>query len=185
MELFHDGLGKPINRRSEKLPVDLGKIPYLNGGLFDVHELEMQFDKIKIDDDAFERIFTFFDKWEWHLDTREHAEGRTINPDVIGYIFEKYINDRASMGAYYTKEDITDYIGKNTIIPFLFDETERSYKQGFKPESELWNSLKQSSDTYIYDAVKKGVPKDGDLFADLPQDIQAGFQRNVATYIVK
>ena len=147
LELFHDGLGKPIDKRSEELPVDMGKIPYLNGGLFDVHELEVQFDKIKIDDDAFERIFTFFDKWEWHLDTREHAEGRTINPDVIGYIFEKYINDRASMGAYYTKEDITDYIGKNTIIPFLFDETERSYKQGFKPENELWNSLKQSGDT--------------------------------------
>lgn len=33
------------------------------------------------------------------------------------------------MGAYYTKEDITEYIGKNTIIPFLFDETERHYKK--------------------------------------------------------
>ena len=45
------------------------------------------------EDNAFERIFEFFDNWEWHLDTREHTEGKTINPDVIGYIFEKYIND--------------------------------------------------------------------------------------------
>jgi hypothetical protein len=35
---------------------------------------------------------------------------------VLGYIFEKYINQR-QMGAYYTKEDITGYISQNVIIP--------------------------------------------------------------------
>ena len=158
LELFHDGLGKPIDRRPQELPIDMGKIPYLNGGLFDVHELEKQFNDINIDDEAFERIFNFFDQWNWHLDTNIEATGRDINPDVIGYIFEKYINDRAAMGAYYTKEDITEYIGKNTIIPFLFDETERHYKKAFKTEgtqneAELWRFLKNSGDTYIYDAV--------------------------------
>lgn len=185
LELFHDGLGQPIDKRSDGLPVELGRIPYLNGGLFDVHELERQFDAIQIDDVAFEKVFKFFDEWEWHLDTREHAEGKTINPDVIGYIFEKYINDRAAMGAYYTKEDITDYIGKNTIIPFLFDETERHYKEGFKPESELWNTLKTSGDTYIYDAVKYGASKEGGLFDDLPADVQTGFQPSLEKQVVK
>ena len=45
--------------------------------------------------------------------------------------FEKYINDRASMGAYYTKEDITEYISKNTIIPFLFDKVKAKVKNAF------------------------------------------------------
>jgi len=134
LELFHDGLGQPKPKRKERLPVALGKIPYLNGGLFDVHELEKQFDTIQINDDAFEHLFSFFDQWNWHLDTSIEATGKDINPDVIGYIFEKYINDRASMGAYYTKEDITDYIGKNTILPYLFDETQRHYKTPFAPD---------------------------------------------------
>ena len=112
LQLFHSGLGKPENKRTDPPPVDLGKIPYLNGGLFDVHALERQFEKIHISDEAFKKIFDFFDQWNWHLDNRVQASGRDINPDVIGYIFEKYINDRAAMGAYYTKEDITDYIGK-------------------------------------------------------------------------
>ena len=185
LELFHDGLGKPINKRNENLPVELGTIPYLNGGLFDVHELERQFEEIHIDDDAFERIFKFFDKWNWHLDTREHAEGDTINPDVIGYIFEKYINDRAAMGAYYTKEDITDYIGKNTIIPFLFDETERHYKAGFKSDGELWSFLKESGNTYIYDAVKHGVPQKGGLFDDLPKEVKRGLKPELENQVVK
>lgn len=185
LALFHDGLGKPVDKRADSIPVELGKIPYLNGGLFDVHELEQQFDSINIEDKAFEKIFEFFDRWEWHLDTREHAGGKTINPDVIGYIFEKYINDRAAMGAYYTKEDITDYIGKNTIIPFLFDETERHYKDAFKPGNELWSSLKASGDTYIYDAVKYGVPKEGDLFDDLPDEVKAGFLPELEKQVVE
>ncbi|HEX8069218.1 MAG TPA: hypothetical protein VF546_04640, partial [Pyrinomonadaceae bacterium] len=38
LKLFHDGLGKP--ERSAQLEELLGKVPYLNGGLFDVHTLE-------------------------------------------------------------------------------------------------------------------------------------------------
>ena len=184
LELFHDGLGKPEKHRHEH-PIALGKIPYLNGGLFDVHELEQQFSEINISDDAFTKLFGFFDQWNWHLDNSIEATGRDINPDVIGYIFEKYINDRASMGAYYTKEDITDYIGKNTIIPFLFDETERHYKKGFEADSELWDTLKQSGDTYIYDAVKKGIPQEGGLFDDLPKEIKKGFQPGIEKEIVQ
>ncbi len=184
IELFHDGLGKPKVDRGEH-PINLGKVPYLNGGLFDIHDLERQFDAIDISDDAFEKLFEFFDQWDWHLDNRFEATGKDINPDVIGYIFEKYINDRASMGAYYTKEDITDYIGKNTIIPFLFDETERNYKKGFDKSGELWTILSQSGDTYIYEAVKNGVPQKGGLFDDLPDDIKDGFRPDLENEIIK
>jgi len=166
LALFHQGLGSPD--QSDELKNEIGKIPYLNGGLFDVHELEKLYENIDISDTAFEAIFNFFDQYNWHLDTRIIASGKDINPDVIGFIFEKYINDRAQMGAYYTKEDITDYISKNCIIPFLFDETERKYAKAFKPESEIWEMLKESGDTYIYDAVKKGV----DL--PLPKEIEIG-----------
>ncbi|MGC9354814.1 MAG: Eco57I restriction-modification methylase domain-containing protein, partial [Mariniphaga sp.] len=185
LELFHDGLGRHPQNRKEKHPVDLGNIPYLNGGLFDVHELEEQFREININDEAFEKIFGFFDQWNWHLDYREESEGKDINPDVIGYIFEKYINDRAAMGAYYTKEDITDYIGKNTIIPFLFDEAQRQYKKAFNADGEIWKLLKNSGDTYIYDAVKYGVPKEGGLFDDLPDEVRAGFLPELEQKVVE
>ncbi len=155
LSLFHKGLGAP--NHSTELKQEIGKIPYLNGGLFDTHELEKVYDSIDIDDKAFERIFDFFDQYEWHLDTRITATGRDINPDVIGYIFEKYINDRAQMGAYYTKEDITDYIGKNSIVPWLFDETQKEYSKAFSADGEIWSRLKSSEDEYIYDAVKRGV----------------------------
>ena len=62
------------------------------------------------------------------------------------------------MGAYYTKEDITEYIGKNCIIPFLVDEVAKtSSGKEFKSNGFVWDTLKNSGDKYIYDAVKKGV----------------------------
>jgi len=152
--LFHQGLNE--SNQKEEIKIEIGKIPYLNGGLFDEHELEKMYKSIDIEDKAFERIFDFFDQYEWHLDTRVTASGKDINPDVIGYIFEKYINDRADMGAYYTKEDITDYISKNSILPYLFEETKRQYPKAFINDGEIWQAVKQSNDNYIYDAVKKG-----------------------------
>ncbi len=153
--LFHKGLGHPD--RTPELENKLGKVPYLNGGLFDVHKLETKHPDLKIKDDAFERLFEFFDEYNWYLDNRKQASGKDINPDVIGYIFEKYINDRADMGAYYTQEDITDYISKNCIIPWLFDEMKGHYTNAFGAKGEVWTKLKGIGDTYIYDAVKTGI----------------------------
>ncbi|KWT92173.1 Eco57I restriction-modification methylase domain-containing protein [Candidatus Magnetominusculus xianensis] len=164
--LFHKGLGS--SSRTPELTKEIGKVPYLNGGLFDVHQIEINYENIEIADEAFEKIFKFFDQYEWHLDTRVTSSGKDINPDVIGYIFEKYINDRASMGAYYTKEDITDYISKNCIIPFIFDEVRRNYSKGLASNSAVWRLLHDSHDTYIYDAVKHGINN------PLPDEIAAG-----------
>lgn len=158
MQLFQDGLNSPThNRDFEQV---YGRIPYLNGGMFDRHQIEQDYSNIDIADEAFEHLFEFFDKWRWHLDTRISATGKDINPDVLGYIFEQYINDRAQMGAYYTKEDITEYIGRNCIIPFLFDRLTETSPEAFKQDGYAWQTLTNSGDRYIYDAVKKGYTSD-------------------------
>ncbi len=90
--------------------------------------------------------------YQWHLDERPLRNDNEINPDVLGYIFEKYINQK-QMGAYYTKEDITDYICKNTVIPFLFDAASRSARSPSRPGSALWGLLRDDPDRYIYAAV--------------------------------
>lgn len=166
VNLFHDGLNTPKhNHEFEKI---YGRIPYLNGGMFDVHQIEREYANLDIADEAFISLFDFFDKWHWHLDDRMTASGRDINPDVLGYIFEQYINDRAQMGAYYTKEDITEYIGRNTIVPYLMDAVKRKDEKHFRANSELWLYLKESGDKYIFDAMKKGVDQ------TIPEEIAIG-----------
>ena len=157
--LFSDGLNQPSKRRTKYFTKTYGRIPYLNGGMFAEHEIESRNRDIDIPDQVFEKLFAFFDQWHWHLDNRLTASGRDINPDVLGYIFEQYINDRAQMGAYYTKEDITEYIGRNCILPFLFDKVLGRAGAPRPPNSAdwIWNFLRNSGDRYIFAAVKKGV----------------------------
>src|SRR6266487_903144 len=154
LKLFHEGLNK--RERSPELERLLGKVPYLNGGLFDIHILERDHPDIQIHDEAFERLFDFFEEFDWHLDDRPTKNGNEINPDVLGYIFEKYINQK-QMGAYYTKEDITEYIGKNTIIPYLFEAAERKCHIAFTPNGPVWSLLRDNPDDYIYEAAATGT----------------------------
>ncbi|MFL5702611.1 MAG: SAM-dependent methyltransferase, partial [Ktedonobacteraceae bacterium] len=158
LTLFHDGLSKEEDTRSPAVNALLGKVPYLNGGLFDVHTLERDYPEIQIADEAFEHIFDFFDEYDWHLDDRPLRKGNEINPDVLGYIFEKYINQK-QMGAYYTKEDITEYISKNTIIPYIFDAAEQKCLIAFNAKGPVWSLLRENPDRYIYAAVKKGCQR--------------------------
>lgn len=159
LRLFHEGLGG--RQRSPELEELIGRIPYLDGGIFDVHELERpdRYGKsIQIPDQAFEHIFDYFDQYQWHLDERPLRADNEINPDVLGYIFEKYINQK-QMGAYYTKEDITEYIGKNTVIPFLFDAARAKCRVAFENSKgpTVWDILKDDPDRYIYPAVRHGI----------------------------
>ncbi len=124
--LFFDGFALEEQQRSAEAKRRIGTVPYLNGGLFLPHPIEDQYGSaIDIPDAAFEKLLNFFSEWRWHLSERPGESQKEIDPDVLGYIFEKYINQK-QMGAYYTRDDITGYICRNTIIPALFDKANLS-----------------------------------------------------------
>ena len=182
LRLFHEGLGQPEAQRAPDLAALLGRVPFLNGGLSTYMTWSATTPDISIPDAAFERVFDFFDGYRWHLDERPFREDNEINPDVLGYIFEKYVNQK-QMGAYYTKEDITGYISRNTVIPFLFDAARKECPVAFGPDGGVWRLLSDDPDRYIYPAVSHGIawnsrqpedPKRLDAPLDLPEDIAAG-----------
>src|SRR5262249_20016446 len=178
LALFHEGFAKqPQDRKLDADVVDLlGDVPYLNVGLFEVHQLEELYPEIDIPDEAFDNVFAFLDQYDWILDTRPLRNDREINPEALGYIFEKHIN-RKEMGAYYTKEDITEYIAKNTILPHLFDAAKKKCAAAFQPGSALWRLLQDDPDRYIYSAVRQGgIDEHGEVIAEstLPEFVQKG-----------
>ena len=176
--LFHEGLGQAKAERNSELTLLIGDVPYLNGGLFSLHELEEANPGIDVPDEAFERLFAFFDAWDWHLDGRPLSSGKEINPDVLGYIFEKYINQK-QMGAYYTKEDITEYISKNTVIPHLLEQAQERCEVAFDGETSIWSLLKADPNRYIYPSMKTGVvDTDGTIVPEsaLPAFVQTGMK---------
>ena len=155
LPLFHEGLGSPNpNYEDANIETIIGTVPYVNGGIFEPHDLEKTYD-IQIKDEAFEKLFAFLDAWRWHLDENPTGASNEINPDILGFIFEQYINFTESgqkeKGAYYTKPDVTGYMAASTILPALVD---RFVAQGLDDPCIL---LSGSDDTYIHDSILHGV----------------------------
>ena len=161
--LFHEALGTDASSRPKDLDALVGHVPYLNGGLFDVHELERDYPDIDIPDTAFERLFDFFDAYQWHLDDRPLRADNEINPDVLGYIFEKYINQK-QMGAYYTKEDITEYIARNVVVAEFMRRAEMN-------RETISSLVSNDPDAYIFPAVRLGGDSAPELVARGAKDV--------------
>lgn len=125
--LFFEAFAKPAEDRSADAKKLTGDVPYLNGGLFLHHKLEQDTNhqprvgtSLKVDDVAFEGIFQLFADYTWHLDDTPGGDADEINPDVLGYIFEKYINQKA-FGAYYTRPEITGYLAERSIHQLVLE----------------------------------------------------------------
>jgi hypothetical protein len=119
--LFFEGFAKPEHERSPEAKKLLGAIKYLNGGLFLPHTIEQSNPDIHVPDIAFENLFDLFQRYSWNLNDMPGGKDDEINPDVLGYIFEKYINQKA-FGAYYTRPEITEYLCEHTIYKLIIDK---------------------------------------------------------------
>ncbi len=118
--LFFEGFAKPRDDWSDAAKEMLGKVVYLNGGLFLLHPIEEKWTDIHIPDEAFDKLFDLFSRYRWHLDDTPGGQDNEISPHVLGYIFEKYINQK-SFGAYYTRPEITEYLCEHTIYKLILD----------------------------------------------------------------
>jgi len=130
--LFFEGFAKPATDRSPQARALLGEIKYLNGGLFLPHRIEQGSTRIQVPDRAFDNLFALFGRYSWNLDDTPGGKDDEINPDVLGYIFEKYINQKA-FGAYYTRPEITEYLCEHTLYALILEKI----KQPPIPELKL------------------------------------------------
>lgn len=181
LPLFYEGLSTP--ERSPDSEQLLGMLPYPGSDLFAPHEIERHNPAIQIADEAFEQVFSFFDDYHWHLDERPLQHEDEMNPYILGYVFEQYINQQ-QVGAYYTKEDVTEYIARNTIIPALFTSVECAYPLAFRPGGPIWRLLQDQPDRYLYTAIREEVALPGETlrehqsrrawYTDLRSRLEAG-----------
>jgi Putative DNA-binding domain/Eco57I restriction-modification methylase len=126
LPLFFEGFAKPESDREEAVKTLLGQVKYLNGGLFLKHRIEQTYPNIAIPNGAFEAVFELFAGYSWNLDDTPGGKDDEINPGVLGYIFEKYINQK-EFGAYYTRPEITEYLCDRTINQLILDKVNGSF----------------------------------------------------------
>jgi type I restriction-modification system DNA methylase subunit len=137
--LFFEGFAKATENRSESAKKILGEIKYLNGGLFLEHRIEKRYE-ISIGNEAFKQTLDLFEKYSWNLDDSPGGKDDEIRPEVLGYIFEKYINQK-EFGAYYTRPEITEYLCDRTINKLILDKVNSQAKRQFESIDGLLSNL--------------------------------------------
>jgi len=98
--LFFGALNRPLAQRGV-IARRFGKLPFLNGGLFEPHALERRW-KVDIPTQAWRESFDgLFESF--HFTTRE-GDGTVVAPDMLGRVFEGVMDpeQRHRSGTYYT-----------------------------------------------------------------------------------
>jgi hypothetical protein len=127
-KLFFAVLNTPINERNH----DDMTTPYLNGGLFERKDTDIDIDDITFPSNYFKEIFAIFKKYNWTVDeSLSNYEVVAIDPEMLGRIFENLLaqineNDggtnesaRKAKGAFYTPRIIVDYMCKESLRQYL------------------------------------------------------------------
>lgn len=176
--LFYDVFNKSVINRSENAKNNplYNQIDYLNGGLF--RETLIKEKDYNIEDDGVELVIKeLLKKYKFSFNSDSNrinqqfqnstqfqpypslnSNLKRINPDILGYIFEKTINyiagigtnQQKNMGAYYTPNDVVEFIVENTLIPIIFRKMVEGLKnagwsdtdlKGFKSIRDILNDL--------------------------------------------
>jgi hypothetical protein len=115
--LFFGTLNRPADQRSA-LARQYGAVPFLNGGLFELHPLERRW-RVTVPTpvirDAFDTLFERF-----HF-TLSNGPDEAIAPDMLGRVFEGVMapDERHATGTYYTPDALVRAILHDGLATWL------------------------------------------------------------------
>jgi hypothetical protein len=101
----------------------LGKIPYLNGGLFEPSPFEERNPRLALPDELLRRVVEeVFEAFAFSIDESD-AAGTHIDPEMLGKVFESLMasDERLSTGSFYTPRAIVDVLAARAIVAWLSD----------------------------------------------------------------
>lgn len=157
--LFFELFNKEPSIRDPYIENKFPGIPYLNGGLFSPHGMEL--DGLDIPNDVWKEIFDLLDGYEWIVE-EDKSDSTAITPSILGHIYEKSIQQKIT-GSFYTPVEITEYISTNTIIPLITEKVNRKFGTEYDDvERELLSKSEHDEEeisqiSYLYFNVLRNV----------------------------
>lgn len=120
--LFFGCLNKPLHERSLAAR-RLGRVPYLNGGLFEPSPFERKHTDLHLPNDLMQRVLEdVFEKFDFRTEESDPA-GTYVDPEMLGKVFESLMesDERASSGSFYTPKEIVDALTERAVTEWLGD----------------------------------------------------------------
>jgi len=116
-ELFFSGLAIEGQQESQAI----GKVPFLNGGLFEEKHTDLIIDDLS--DDVFEPIIGergLFYRFNFTIQESTPFDIEVaVDPEMLGKVFERLVTYRKKTGAYYTPREIVSFMCKETMKGYL------------------------------------------------------------------
>jgi len=122
LPLFFGCLNTPLHERTIAAR-KLGRVPYLNGGLFEPSPFETRNPDLHLSNELMRRVLEdVFEKFDFRIDERD-ATGTHIDPEMLGRVFESLMatGERAASGSFYTPREIVDVLTERAITTWLGD----------------------------------------------------------------
>jgi hypothetical protein len=187
-------------------------IPFLNGGLFRINDVEQNISSTWTNSD-WKSIFNFLNQYHWIIEDsdEELTEEKILTPEILGHVYERSVvewekkgmedevsestgkSKRKAFGVYYTPEYVTDYICRNSLNVWILEKLNNSYasvveflENGIDVEFERilieLNSIK-----IIDPACGSGafLIKSADLLFKFKSNILSKLKRNPDHYLIK
>lgn len=127
LPLFFGCLNTPLHERTMAAR-KLGRVPYLNGGLFEPSAFERRNPELHLPNELMRRVLEeVFEKFDFRIDENDSA-GTHIDPEMLGRVFESLMaaDERAASGSFYTPKEIVDVLTERAITEWLGDgDTEK------------------------------------------------------------
>jgi methylase of polypeptide subunit release factors len=171
--LFFYTLNTPVEDRKQGSDLTT---PYLNGGLFEIHENDWANEVVSFPEGYFSRLFAHFDHFNFTTDESSPGyELVAIDPEMLGRVFESLLatqrtetgeSARKSKGTFYTPREVVAHMCKEALRNYLYIKlNNESYNEGIDKLLDATDSYvaQQHSnfkrDLWGYENVKVVVPK--------------------------
>ena len=108
---------------SPALGEDRGRLPYLNGGLFERDAADEA--EFPLSAKYMERMLHFFSYYNFTIDENDPNDAEVgVDPEMLGRIFENLLEDNKDKGAFYTPKEIVGYMCRESLIAYLQTDIE-------------------------------------------------------------
>lgn len=156
--LFFDTLNARRAKQDEDCVIqkqNFGKVPYLNGGLFEKDENHPV--GLTLKSEIFSELFETLNNYNFTIieDDPEFKEV-AVDPEMLGHIFENLLEDnRDKTGTFYTPKEIVHYMCQESLCEYLKTNLQKN-NHWPTDESDI-NQLEASLQRFVKQKLASGI----------------------------
>lgn len=118
------------------------KVPYLNGGLFELSEIDDT--KFPLPSKFIKKLLDFFASYNFTIDENAPDDVEIgVDPEMLSRIFENLLEDNKEKGAYYTPKEIVQYMCRESLIAYLTTCVLKKQGENHQPEDKIRDAVRK------------------------------------------